>query len=217
MGATEFSFNKHIFVPLIDIELFSGTNRVLPDGSSLSTQADLNSWVIASLEALDADGALSKLKVRPDAPATPHTGELWFDTSTDELKVWDAFNWKVAINLGSTQGDLNALTNQVAAQDTANATRFTNIENSVAALPLNSYALATTLETRANTLQSNIDSLTTNIGDLNRFALAADLTNTVNSHDTRLTALESVNIDLTPYATSADVTTEVATANTDYC
>ena len=197
-------------LPLQPSVAISGTTRVLPSSSSLATQADLNSWVVSALEALDTDGGVAKLVVSSTAPSAPGLGATWFDSSTDELKVWDGSYWKVAIDISTLSSNFNTLNGQVAVQDAANATRFTTIENSVAALPLNNYALTTALDSRANTLQSNIDTLTTNVGDLSRFALATELANTINNCDTRLTALEGVTIDLTPFATSANVNTQIA-------
>ena len=66
-----------------------------------------------------------------------------------------------------------------------------------------------------NTLQTNINTLTSTVGDLNRFALVTDVDADIAAHDTRITTLENATIDFSPYATVAALNSAIANlANT---
>lgn len=58
-------------------------------------------------------GTAPPVSVGPTAPANPQTGALWFDTTSDTLKVWDGTEWAgVGAGAGVTDGS-NAQPGQI--------------------------------------------------------------------------------------------------------
>ena len=182
-------------------------------------QERLNRWILSVLRHFDQsfvsiDNDKPDVTVNTSSPSTPETGDMWFDATDGELKLWDGNSWERVVCFDDVSADLAALSNQVSSQDTLNANRFTSIENSIAALPFSDYATTVALAHSENTLQTNINTLTSTVGDLNRFALVTDVNTDIGGHETRITALENATIDFSPYATVTALNTAVANLQT---
>ncbi len=101
--------------------------RVLPDSSGLSTQADLNQWVVSALQGLDQNlGGNADVYVSDSAPSDPEEGDLWYRTSTLELLIrYDGFWVPSSVSLVSDP-NLTALATTV---DTLNTNLTAQIQN----------------------------------------------------------------------------------------
>ena len=174
---------------------------------------ELFKWIATSLYALDVD--IEALQEAPDiavgatAPTNPIEGDLWYDSTYNCLKVRVGTAWVDSVSLTSTEADITALQALVNSNHAADQTRMSTIEASVAALPFSNYATTTALSTAETTLQGNIDTLTTTVGDLTRFSTVADRTTLLGGLDNRITTLENATIDFSPYATVTALNTAI--------
>ena len=174
---------------------------------------DLIKWIVTSLSELDTDVETlqnaADINVGSTAPANPIDGDLWYDSSAYCLKVRVGSAWVVAVDLATTTANHSALSTAFTAHETANETRFTSIESSINNLPFSNYATTASLNTAQTTLQTNINSLSTTVGDLNRFSLVSDRNTLINGIDGRVTTLENATIDFSPYATVTALNTAI--------
>lgn len=182
-------------------------------------QKRFNQWLLTALGEVDTE--ITTLENQPDiavgtsAPATPQTGDLWFDTGSNLLKVYSSNVWIACLDLTSTTSSISTVQSNLDSYEATTDPRLSSLESSVAAIPttLSSYATTAALTSTQNTLQGNIDALTTTVGDLSRFSTVTDTESADNALDARITTLENTNIDLTPYATT--VALDAAIANLD--
>ena len=199
-----------------------GTNYQNITAFSANKNADYNvtdliKWIVTSLYELDTD--VETLQNAADInvgtePTNPIEGDLWYDSSAYCLKVRVGTAWVVAVDLATTTANHSALSTAFSAHETANEARFTSIESSINSLPFSNYATTASLTTAQTTLQSNIDSLSTTVGDLNRFSLVSDRDTLINGINGRVTTLENATIDFSPYATVTALNTAISDLQT---
>ena len=195
----------------------SSLTHVTAYPSGTTNQSTLNNWVGTSVGQLDS--ALTTTNTNKptlfEGTTTPTgavSGDLWYDGSL--LKIYSNSAWESVVDFTDNATNVTALAASVTTQDTANSTRFTAVEASVAAIDLTPYATSSAMTSADTTLQTNINTLTTNVGDLTRFATATSVTSSVNGLDTRVTTLENATIDFSPYSTVTALNTAVASLQT---
>lgn len=133
------------------------TFTFLPDSIGLTSQADVNHWIVDSLEALEEavlTNANRPVYTSTTPPADSQEGDLWFDTDRLELMIkYDSY-W-ITSNLPLTDNtDFNLLTTTVQtnalsfnAKSTSADTRITALENApVRVLSLNADSSAIILK-----------------------------------------------------------------------
>ena len=180
-------------------------------------QSNLNTWLGSAIGQVDTtlSTILTNKPTMFEGTATPTgavTGDLWYNGTV--LKVRHTSAWESVIDFQDNASTVTALTNSVNVQNSANSSRFTAIESSVAAIDLSPYATSTAMTSADSTLQSNINTLTNAVGDLSRFATTTSVTSSVNGLGTRITTLENATIDFSPYSTVTALNTAVASLQT---
>ena len=180
-------------------------------------QSNLNTWLGSAVGEIDTtlSTILTDKPTMFEGTTTPTgavTGDLWYNGTV--LKVRSTSAWESVIDFQDNASTVTALTNSVNVQNSANSSRFTAIESSVAAIDLSPYATSTAMASADSTLQSNINTLTNAVGDLSRFATTTSVTSSVNGLGTRITTLENATIDFSPYSTVTALNTAVASLQT---
>jgi len=179
-------------------------------------QKRFNQWLLTALGEVDAD--VTTLENQPDiavgatAPTSPQTGDLWFDTGASLLKVYSTNAWVPCLNLSTTTSSISTVQSNLDSYEATTDPRLTSLESNVAAIPstLSSYATNAALTSAQTTLQGNIDTLTSTVGDLSRFSTITATEAADDALDTRVTALENATIDFSPYATTVALNTAIA-------
>ena len=203
-------------------QTFDGTALVSAYSTSgRPTQGTYNRWVFRSLAELEAavlqNSAEPPVGANNVPPQNPVEGDLWFDTETLNLYIFyidnDSGQWVAAFNSFHDNQDFNELDQKIDDLDAEIAAKLVQTEETINNLPLDTFALASELNTTRDQLQGNIDGLTSTVGDLNRFSLAADVNQSVSQLGSRITTLENTDVDLTDYATLTNLATTVSTIN----
>ena len=187
-------------------------------------QSDLNQWIINALNQLDANAteldSRNTIAYSDIAPNNPKQGDLWYNTSSNRLQVYNGSAWLATTDLTQTSVDIQTLQANRVADNEAHLTRNALVNTRIDNLPLSDYALQTNVDSSINGLTASLNALSTEVGNVDRFALAAETSTATNALDARLTTLENNPVDLTPYAETTEVEsgiqalrTEVATSN----
>ena len=125
-------------LPLANPTDGTGENyRALPDSSGLSTQADMNHWVVNALQSLDENlGGNADVTVSANPPADAEEGDLWFSSNTLELLVRYETFWVPASvplvsdpNFLTLESAVDSLTASVNAKIAAAGIRLDHLEN----------------------------------------------------------------------------------------
>lgn len=75
-------------LPLANPTTVAAGARALPSTDNLTTQSDLNTWIVDALEALDENpGGNAEVYVSATPPSDAEEGDLWFSTVSLELLV----------------------------------------------------------------------------------------------------------------------------------
>ena len=196
-------------------------------GESAATQGSYNRWVARSLKSIEeaVNANTSELTVHPgiEAPSSAVEGDLWFDTADLNLYVYyidnDSAQWIPAFNTLNDNADFVALSAALETLTTINSAEHTAINNRIDTIPLGDYALSTELTAAQSTLQSNIETLEAEVGDLSRFATGSQLQDVIANNNTRFEAIEASEPDLSNFLTSTEINaalvavSDAATAN----
>lgn len=110
---------------------------LLPDSTGLSSQSDVNHWIVESLETLEQAviaGEHKPVHTSTTPPADSQEGDLWFDTDRLELMIkYDSY-W-VTSNLPLTDNtDFNLLSNTVQANALSFNSKSTSADSRISAL-----------------------------------------------------------------------------------
>ena len=190
-------------------------------GEATPTQGTYNRWVARSLE--DLEEALITNTNEPtvyaglNAPAYPNEGDLWFNTSDLNLYVYyvdnDSGQWITAFNTLNDNADFVALSAALDTLTIINTAEHAAINNRIDTIPLGDYALSAQLTAAQSTLQSNIETLEAEVGDLSRFATNSQLQDVIANNNTRFEAIEASEPDLSNYLTSTEINAALVAVN----
>ena len=174
-------------------------------------QATLNRWLLQSLAALDAEISGRRVIEFGAEPASPNTGDLWYDSSANALKAYNGNAWDPAIDQSAVNGRIDDLLASRSADAASYGTRFQAIENAVANLPLDDYAKTATVTNITTDLTNLITTLSTTVGDLSRFKNKAEADSQLGDVSSRLNLLEgSALTDDSSYATHTQLADALA-------
>ena len=190
-------------------------------GPATPTQGTYNRWVARSLEALEQAVITSTNEPTVHAglyaPVNPDEGDLWFDTSDLNLYVYyidnDSGQWVPTFNTLNDNAEFVALSNSLTNLSVINDAEHLAINNRIDTIPLSDYVLNTVLTSTQATLQSNIDALEAEVGDLNRFATDSQLQSVIANNNTRFDAIEAAEPDLSNYPTTSEVNSALISIN----
>ena len=186
------------------------TGSTLPalDYVNLNTQNEFNEWVYDALEAvetaLDADeGGNARLEAGTTAPSAPDTGNLWYDTTSSELKVYDGTAWVLANTPLNYDGDVSTLTAAINSEQTNRQAAITALSQQVATAVTASSAFQN-LDTSVSDLQTQVNAIPVVDSSLLTTLTASD------ALTTRVTALEAAAPDYSLVKSKAEAATEHA-------
>ena len=113
------------------------TFTLLPDSTGLSSQADVNKWIVNSLEALEQAvivGEHRPVHTSTTPPTDSQVGDLWFDTDRLELMIkYDGY-WVTSALPLTDNTDFNTLTATVQTNSTQYNSRVQSVESRIAAI-----------------------------------------------------------------------------------
>ena len=147
---------------------YNNTDNYLPDVGTMTTQADANNYYYDAIRALDTEllstnNAIAAVPaqriptINSIQPTNPNTGDLWKDTSTGELRIYDGSNWTGTSE--ATQAELDAITASISTLTTNTNNSISSIESDITALearPANTYTIGTGTTFSAGALQISL-------------------------------------------------------------
>ena len=190
-------------------------------GQATPTQGTYNRWVARCLKSIEESVITNKYEptVHSDTsfPTAPSEGDLWFDTSDLNLYIYytdsDSSQWVPAFNTLNDNADFVALSASLDTLTAINASEHAAINDRIDTIPLSDYALNTQLTDAQTTLQDNINTLETEVGDLNRFATYSQLQDVIANNNTRFEAIEGSEPDLSNFLTEAEINAALVLIN----
>ena len=165
-------------------------------------QATLNRWIIQALSALDAEVSGRRVIEFGTEPASPDTGDLWFDSSADTLKTYNGNAWAPVIDQSGVNSRIDDLLASRSADAVSYSTRFQRIDDAIAALPLDQFASKVDIDTQLDDLRAYVNNFSATVGDVTRFKDKAEANTQLGDFNSRLEVIEGSAItDPTPLVT----------------
>ena len=177
------------------------------------TQSSLNEWLVKSIGKLDdqveknyRQGQIKETFYQHNEPTGVVNGNVWFDTTSGSLKVYNNGTWLQATDLTNIINDISDIRDCHSVCESTNEAKFSALNLRVDSLPFDNYATNESVTSQITTLSDTVSDLSHNVGNVDRFKLKTTDAIEKAAIDHRLSLLEAKpDTDLSSYSTTSEI------------